>query len=92
LTFGKGAMLLAIGVMVAGIGHKLFLKFVPRSNEMNVFRNLFILLTIIMFIGGNYYFKTFGGAVGNHFYAIQGTLDSISHRPIGFGLGVGGNA
>ena len=61
LTFGKGAMLLAIGVMVAGIGHKLFLKFVPRSNEMNVFRNLFILLTIIMFIGGNYYFKTFGG-------------------------------
>ncbi|CAD0124090.1 hypothetical protein [Streptococcus thermophilus] len=92
LTFGKGAMLLAIGVMVAGIGHKLFLKFFPRSNEMNVFRNLFILLTIIMFIGGNYYFKTFGGAVGNHFYAIQGTLDSISHRPIGFGLGVGGNA
>ena len=48
--------------------------------------------TIIMFIGGNYYFKNFGGAVGNHFYAIQGTLDSISHRPIGFGLGVGGNA
>lgn len=37
-------------------------------------------------------FQNFWGAVGNHFYAIQGTLDSISHRPIGFGLGVGGNA
>lgn len=42
LTFGKGAMLLAIGVMVAGIGHKLFLKFVPRSNEMNVLEIFYI--------------------------------------------------
>ena len=92
LTFGKGAMLMSIGVFVAGLIHLIFRNFSKNINERQLFQRIFLFLVISLFVSANIYFEKFGGAVGNHFYAIKQTWETILGHPIGFGLGTGGNA
>ena len=38
-----------------------------------------------------WYYVKFGGAVSNHFYGIINTFYSVLRKPLGYGLGSGGN-
>lgn len=92
LTFGKG------GWMVAGV-FVLFLLFykssTKRKTDEHGLRRPLVILGIILTgasLAAILYFLFVGGAVRPHFWAVINTWENVISRPVGHGLGSGGNA
>nr|WP_296474303.1 hypothetical protein [uncultured Acetatifactor sp.] len=91
LTFGKGGYMVTITSFCGAYALKCSRKI--RNFDKKLLANI-IVAALIMFVGifSVYYYRRFGGVVKQHFWGIIGTWDSILKKPIGYGLGVGGNA
>lgn len=91
LTFGKGGYLLTATVILLYLMTKLLYKLKFSKKIIGCIRiaTVISLLLVSMFV--LYYSKNIGGAANTHFWAIQLTWNNVVQRPIGFGLGTGGN-
>jgi len=92
LTFGKGAlMVLGLALLAPGI-HRSLKWCLHFLNDRAIYLGVMLLVAGLVYLYSNFYYQTFGGAVGNHFTAITETWQNILARPLGHGLGTGGNA
>jgi len=86
LTFGKGAWLIAFVALVCCI-------FQNIAGAPNKRISKLILATMLFGAAGFavYYYLNIGAATVPHFLSIQKTFITVLHKPIGYGLGTGGN-
>ena len=92
LTFGKGGYLITAIVFIYAYAQKA-LGFLKKTLGQKNIRLLGICL--IIFAGtafSIYYYQNIGAAASPHFWGIMQTWQSILKRPLGHGIGNGGNA
>lgn len=88
LTFGKGAYLLSAAAVFCVFADTVFFR---RSTKKSSRIILILVMTAVVSVGMTIYMKFWGMAVWPHIWGIQGTLKTVRERPIGHGLGRGGN-
>ncbi len=91
LTFGKG------GMMITGMSLMCYVTFriiaYMKSGEERRLKNIFlVLIVLIIYIAGSYYVLHYNAMTNPHFVGIKSTWKSVIERPLGYGLGNGGNA
>lgn len=91
LTFGKGGYLLTATIILLYLMTKIFNMLKLSKTIMGCIRISTVLSLLIVALFVLYYSKNIGGAANTHFWAIQLTWNNVIHKPIGFGLGTGGN-
>ena len=92
LTFGKGGYLITLMVSLYIIGDRLF-GFFGRIIGKKALRDIGIIIIVCVTAAFCiYYYLHIGAAVSPHFWGIIQTWQSVLRRPIGYGLGTGGNA
>lgn len=92
LTFGKGGYMIA-GATVLFYYGEIFVKNILKGFSKKIIKRLTLILiiTLITIFCIMYYLKI-GAAVRVHFWAVMSTWISIKRRPLGYGIGTGGNA
>lgn len=88
LTFGKGAYLITLGVIASVYGEKVLNKLV-RKFKVHKIIIFFTLSSIGAF--SVFYYQVIGGSAKPHFWGIIQTFESVLTKPLGYGLGMGGN-
>lgn len=91
LTYGKGGYMISIALFLMILLVK-FLKFFNSKKNIRVLcKRAVIFGLVLLIVFSVLYYKNVGAAANTHFWAIERTWNSIMHRPIGYGLGTGGN-
>lgn len=91
LTFGKGGYLLTTTIILLYLFTKLFNRLKISKTIIGSVRIATVLSLLIISTFVLYYSKNIGAAATTHFWAIQLTWNNVVHKPIGFGIGTGGN-
>lgn len=91
LTFGKGGYLLVAAVVVCVFVYRI-LRFLRSQIGSKTIRNTIIIAMLLFIVVFCWVYVTFiGEAVLPHFWGIFQTLESVKQRPLGYGIGTGGN-
>ena len=91
LTFGKGGYMIALFIIVFILLH-IFMKKILYRFSPKVILTSTLFMVVIGFISFSIlYYKNIGAASSPHFWAIERTYISVLKKPIGHGLGTGGN-
>lgn len=86
LTFGKGGLVIvSLSLLYLLMCHKHLGS--VRSRKCSIIATIAVGAVIMIA-----YYMLIGGAVRPHFWAVERTLASVIRRPLGHGLGTGGNA
>lgn len=93
LTYGKGGYMIAAAAFLFLIGENII-------NKIKVYmygrkrKNKFVLLLVggIAVAFAVWYYVKIGAAAKQHFWGVIATFRSVLRKPIGYGLGKGGNA
>lgn len=94
LTFGKGGYLLTFTAFLSYYLYKILEKYVSpkmKFNAKKTFIGSLILIAIFFISFCLFYYWNIGAAANVHFWAIEATWKSVISRPLGYGLGTGGN-
>lgn len=92
LSFGKGGYLITLVVVVYVYSQRV-LGSLKKQLGKKLYRRLGIFLIIMATVFFCiYYYINIGAAVSPHFWGIMQTWQSVLNRPLGYGLGTGGNA
>ena len=90
LTFGKGGFIFLAFLLIVCLAYLLLSKLgntESRRMKLTVYFACVLALGVIAYA----YYIFVGGPVRPHFWALEQTMGSIIHNPIGHGLGTGGN-
>lgn len=92
LTFGKGGYMIVAAVFLCTYGQKVY-KFLLRQFSKKIIKRLTIGTIILLLVAFSvWYYLYIGAAVKPHFEGIIRTWASVLKKPLGYGLGTGGNA
>ncbi len=91
LTFGKGGMMIT-GLGIAAYFFFKVLRWASRGEERRIKNILLLVLIPVIYFAGTYYVFHYDASTNPHFVGIVSTWKSVLQRPLGYGLGNGGNA
>ncbi len=91
LTFGKGGMMVT-GMGVGGFLFYSVFRMIKKGEERRAKNLLLIILIPLIFFAGRYYVGHYNESTNPHFVGILSTWESVKEKPLGYGLGTGGNA
>lgn len=91
LTVGKGGYLITAAVIVCMTVEKIIIGSNNNARTKRLRKTLIGLTILTGAIFIIYYINHFGYAVLNHIKGIQGTWENVIKKPLGYGLGTGGN-
>lgn len=91
LTFGKGGYIIVSFIMVYFFTFLLLKKILYRFHGTTIM--IISMITVIFFAVtfSILYYKNIGAASSPHFWAVERTCKNVMKKPIGYGLGLGGN-
>lgn len=92
LTFGKGGYLIVGLTVVCGVAEYFLKKITHIVGKTVTAVTVIIMIITVTVVFIRYYVANIGLAVLNHIWGIINTWKNIINRPIGYGLGTGGNA
>lgn len=91
LTFGKGGWLIALSCILFITINKFFAVLLKGVNNKTIYRfsMVFAILLIVSFCV--YAYKNLSTSANPHFWGVIRTWENIKRKPLGYGLGTGGN-
>lgn len=92
LTFGKGGYMIVGAVFLCIYGQKLYRFLMRRLSKKTVKKLTISTLIVVLTAFCIFYYIYVGAAARPHFEGIIRTWASVLRKPIGYGLGTGGNA
>lgn len=91
LTFGKGGYLITLSIILLTTLTKLIYSINKKISIHKAMKLSGVIGVALIIIFCVYYYTNIGGAANPHFWGILKTWQSILNKPIGYGLGTGGN-
>jgi len=92
LTFGKGGYGMTMLLIVSAIGENVLVPFMRRVSKGLSAAILLVALGIVLTSLSIYIEITKGASIWPHIWGIVWTWEKVLKRPMGYGLGTGGNA